>query len=377
MRSALSVSLCIAAAALCGFALAKPVPQPSSFVVPKPLSTHGQPLFERYVAGSNAGGIVHAASIVDTRAGRRAFWFAGSREGARDVALKTALFDGVRWSEPKTLTDARTTGRDLGRRIKTVGNSVAFRHPGGELWLVYVSVSFGGWAGSRLNLMRSSDEGATWSRPIRLRLSPLLNLSNLVKQPPVVYANGTVGLGVYHEFSRKFPELVLLDPSGAVIGKRRMGAADSGIQPAITVFAPDHALALMRKARRSTTGMRRTETRDAGWTWSPVEPAGLPNPGGAVAALALARNSALIAFNDSEQRESNLTLAESVDAGNSWQRRAIVATSPNDRAEVSYPYLIAGSDGIIDLVYTNTADATIRHVRFNRAWLETQRGGAR
>jgi len=341
------------------------------------VSAQGQPYFARYVAGFNAGGIVHAASIVETKAGRSAFWFAGSREGARDVALKTAVFDGVRWSDPKTLTDARTTGRDLGRRIKTVGNSVAFRHPGGELWLVYVSVSFGGWAGSRLNLMRSSDEGETWSRPIRLRLSPLLNLSNLVKQPPVVYADGTVGLGVYHEFSRKFPELVLLDRSGAVIGKRRMGSADSGIQPAITVFSPDHAVALMRKARRSTTGMRRTETRDSGWLWSAVTPSGLPNPGGAVATLALEQNTALVAFNDSEQRESDLTLAETVDAGSNWRRRAVVATSPNDKAEVSYPYLIAGSDGMIDLVYTNTADATIRHIRFNRAWLETQRGGAR
>lgn len=377
MRSALSTALCIGAAALSGLALARSPHHPAAFVVPAEVPSTGQPLFERHVVGANPGGTSHAASIVETKSGRRAFWFAGTREGARDVALMTASFDGTRWTLPVPATDAARTARDLGRRTKTVGNSVAFRHPNGELWLVYVSVSVGGWAGSRLNLMRSTDDGATWTTAERLRVAPFLNLSNLVKQPPVIYADGTIGLGVYHEFARKFPELVLLEPGGAVIGKRRMGAGDTGIQPAIAVLGPTEAIALMRKARRSITGMRRTDTADAGWTWSPVAAAGLPNPGGAVAARPLGQRALVAAFNDDEQSEKDITLATSADGGAIWQRRAVVAQTSAPRFEVSYPYLIAGSDGIIDLVYTHTEDATIRHVRFNRAWLEAQRRSGR
>lgn len=377
MRSALSSAYCLGAALLCGLALARPPAHPAAFVVPPPPPSSASPYFERHVVGRNASGIVHAASIVETKSGRRAFWFAGSREGARDVALMTASFDGTRWSAARATTDAATTARDLSRRTKTVGNSVAFRHPNGELWLVYVSVSVGGWAGSRLNLMRSADDGDTWTAAERLRVGPFLNLSNLVKQPPVAYTDGTVGLGVYHEFARKFPELVLLAPSGRVVGKRRMGAGDTGIQPAFAVLGPTEAVALLRKARRSITGMRRTTTADAGWTWAPVEAAGLPNPGGAVAARALGGRTLLAAFNDDEQRETDITLAISPDAGATWQRRAVIAKSTNGTSEVSYPYLVIGSDGVIDLVHTDTSDATIRHVRFNRAWLDAQAGSGR
>jgi len=49
---------------------------------------------------------VHAASLVELRDGRlRTVWFSGSREGAGDVVIRTAVMDAAsqRWSEEGTL----------------------------------------------------------------------------------------------------------------------------------------------------------------------------------------------------------------------------------------------------------------------------------
>ena len=51
---------------------------------------------------------VHAASLIALKDGAvRAFWFAGSREGAPDVVINTAVFDprASRWSAPTVVMD--------------------------------------------------------------------------------------------------------------------------------------------------------------------------------------------------------------------------------------------------------------------------------
>src|SRR5215471_2536051 len=108
----------------------------------------------------------HVASICELANGRlAAVWYAGSREGARDVAIYLAIRDpeSSSWSKPRPVVTRESAERDLQRRIKKVGNSVVFSDKAGRLWLVYVTVSMGGWSGSSLNVTRSSDEGVTWS----------------------------------------------------------------------------------------------------------------------------------------------------------------------------------------------------------------------
>ena len=52
------------------------------------------------------GQAVHAASIVELNDGRlRAVWFSGSREGAGDVSIRSAVMDAasLRWGEENLL----------------------------------------------------------------------------------------------------------------------------------------------------------------------------------------------------------------------------------------------------------------------------------
>jgi predicted neuraminidase len=115
-----------------------------------------------------------------------------------------SVFDGAVWTPPSDVTDRRKTGRDQQRLVHTVGNPVVFRHPDGEYWLIYVTVSVGGWSGSALNLMRSAD-GLIWGPSRRLVTSPFLNLSTLDKAPPLFRSDGLVALPAYHEMITTFP----------------------------------------------------------------------------------------------------------------------------------------------------------------------------
>src|SRR5690606_15349604 len=133
----------------------------------------------------------------------------------------------------------------LGRNIRKLGNPVIGTAPDGRLWLFYVSVSVGGWAGSAINFMTSDDEGKTWSQAKRLITSPFLNISTLVRGRPVFHSDGTIGLPVYHEFLGKFPEYLRIDQAGRVIDKTRMGYGRDSLQPSTVVLSETQAVSLL------------------------------------------------------------------------------------------------------------------------------------
>lgn len=90
---------------------------------------------------------VHAASLIALKDGAlRAFWFAGSREGAADVVINSAVFDPHTntWGEPTVVIDRMTAEKSLGRYIAKLGNPVPARAADGQLQLFFVTVSIGG-----------------------------------------------------------------------------------------------------------------------------------------------------------------------------------------------------------------------------------------
>ena len=124
---------------------------------------------------------VHGANVIGTQDGDLlATWFGGSREGGRDVVIWGANYSlALRsWSMPRRIIGPAETKVALGRYIKTVGNSVLVRGEHDELWLYYVTVSVGGWAGSSLNVILSRDEGKTWDAPRRLITSPFFQFQH-------------------------------------------------------------------------------------------------------------------------------------------------------------------------------------------------------
>ena len=358
----------------------------------------------------------HAASLVELDDGRiRAFWFAGSREGARDVEIRSAVFDPAKnlWSAEQSIADRTGTQRALLRYVKKLGNPVAQRAPDGTLWLFYVTVSLGGWAGSSITAIASMDDGETWSPARRLITSPFMNVSTLVKGTPFLYNDGTMGLPVYHEFIGKFGELLRIGNGGAVIDKQRLSSGRSSLQPVVLIKNPQQALALMRYSGVSPMRMIATATDDAGQHWSAPVKTALANPNAAIAGVALPDGRLLLVFNDTERERDALSLAVSADGGATWETvyqledqrghptepaRYVQAAADLAKAteasitdatayaksaqrikcvaqhcgfEFSYPYLIQTQSGDFHLVYTWNR-SFIKHVRFTRAWLDQQ-----
>jgi predicted neuraminidase len=142
------------------------------------------PAFRARFASSDMDDFVHSASITGLPGGDlMAVWFAGSREGAADVQIRAARFDAGsnQWGAERVLASRESTQRAVGKHIRKLGNPVISLAPDNRLWLFYVSVSIGGWAGSAVNAMVSDDLGQTWSAPRQLVTSPFLNISTLVR----------------------------------------------------------------------------------------------------------------------------------------------------------------------------------------------------
>jgi predicted neuraminidase len=319
---------------------------------------------------------VHGSNVVETLdGGLLATWFGGSREGGRDVVLWGANFspDKPGWSTPRRIVGPAETQAALGRYIKTVGNSVLVRGEQGGLWLYYVTVSVGGWAGSSLNAMHSHDDGKTWDAPRRLIATPFFNISTLNKSAAVQYSDGTIGLPVYHEFIGKFAELLHLDNSGKVLQKTRITKGRHSIQPLLLPLEPQHALALMRDTGPAPGHVLSSRSDDAGKHWSADEKLELPNPDSAVAGLRRPDGSLLLVFNDTEAGRNSLALAVSHDSGLHWHTVKHFEQGSDGKGEFSYPYLIRSSNGTMHLLYTWNRKR-IRHVAFNDNWVD---GGKR
>jgi predicted neuraminidase len=356
----------------------------------------------------------HAASLVELGDGRiRAFWFAGSNEGAQDVEIRSAVLDPAtnQWGAESSVANREGTQRGLLRYVKKLGNPVAQRAADGTLWLFYVTVSLGGWAGSSITAITSKDDGATWSPARRLITSPFINVSTLVKGTPYFYSDGSIGLPVYHEFLGKFGELLRISGSGEIIDKQRLSSGKSAIQPVMLIRSPQQAISVMRYTGAGSRRVVATATDDAGLHWSLPAKTALANPDAALSGAVLPDGRILLALNDIEAGRDTLSLVISNDGGTTWKTayqledqrgqpadpaRYMQTTGDLAKAtdagigdasayaksaqrnkcaaqscgyEFSYPYLIQARNDDFHLVYTWNR-SYIKYVRFTHAWLD-------
>lgn len=380
------------------------------------------PHFDSHFVSSSLDQYVHAASVTRLERGAlRAVWFGGTREGARDVKIYSALFDpgSNEWTANKVLVDRAMTEQAVGRTIRKLGNPVIGTAPDGRLWVFYVSVSVGGWAGSAINFMVSSDEGETWSQPKRLITTPFFNISTLVRGQPIFHRDGTIGLPVYHEFLGKFPEYLRLDQHGRVIDKTRMDYGRDSLQPSTVVLSETDAISLLRYAGDPPRRVLVSETSETGESWSQPRMAPIVNPNSGLTAVRYSDDEILIALNDLEQGRHRLTLYLADNDLRNWQRVKVLEQSPASTGKLvpediyrklvsidfarsdddahpdllsaylaeldermcdtggcefayAYPYLIKGASNRFDLIYTWNK-SMIKHVVFNKAWLEQYR----
>jgi len=320
---------------------------------------------------------VHAASLVTLKDGSvRAFWFAGSREGAPDVVINSAVFDPktASWSDPTVVIDRMGMEIGLSRYIAKLGNPVPARLADGRLQLFVVTVSIGGWAGSSITSLISDDEGKSWGRPQRLITSPLINLSTLVKSPALTFADGRLGLPAYHEWIGRFGELIRVEGSSA-IDKRRMSSGRDSIQPAIFIDDAQKASAFFRQTRASSQAKKIpvSITTNAGQSWQVADDLDIANPNSAIAALSLKNGTHIMVLNNIEAGRHRLVMVMNRSGSSEWTVVQVLEDDealPNEqRREFSYPFLLSADGGDAHLVYTWDRKK-IRHIYFPAAWLK-------
>ncbi|MQA56827.1 sialidase family protein [Pseudomonas piscis] len=381
-------------------------------------SDNAGPQYQSRFVSSELDDFVHSSSVTALPGGDlMAVWFAGSREGAADVQVRSARFDAKsgEWGAEQVLATRESTRSGTGRYIRKLGNPVIALAPDQRLWMFYVSVSVGGWATSAINAMVSDDLGRSWSAPRQLVTSPFFNVSTLVRAAPVFHADGAIGLPVYHEFMGKFAEYLYLSADGEVIDKIRISRGKHSLQPTIVPLDEWRAVAMLRYAGDTHHKVLASRTDDAGQTWSEPYPLQPSNPNSSLAAVGTDDQGLLVALNDLQDGRFKLSLY-GTDAGLSqWRPLVELDQSPDPlgqpfsheaykeiigegfRAssgarrlpleqrflsnldyrvckpqgcdfEYEYPYFSRGADGMYHLVYSWN-NTFIKHVSFNAAWL--------
>jgi len=293
----------------------------------------------------------HASTIVEVSPGRlAAAWFGGTREGAPDVGIWLSRHDGQRWSDALEVADGKQPD---GTRYPT-WNPVLFAPPKGPLVLFYkVGPSPSKWWGM---VKTSPDGGRTWGDATRLP-APLLGP---IKNKPVILESGSwlsasstegtpTGWRAHFEMSRDAGR------TWEFIGPVEKGAALEAIQGSV-LFHRDGRLQALLRTRNGV--LATTWSSDAGRTWSPLAPSGLPNPNSGTDAVTLKDGRHLLVYNHSAPPPETpakgvrypLNVAVSRD-GVQWKMAVTLEDQPM-RDGYAYPAVIQASDGLVHITYT-------------------------
>ncbi len=306
----------------------------------------------------------HASTIVALKNGElMAAWFGGTKERAPDVAIWGSRQVNGKWTAPVEL-----------EREKDVPswNPVLFHTRDGRLWLYYkVGPSPGEWAAGR---MYSDDEGKTWSKDERLPAG----LLGPIRAKPLVLEDGTIVSGTSFEAHETWAAWVerstdsgktwakigpitvsrdvdAAEPPAPDPPKNAPGwAADKGprkyvgiIQPTIISLGGKH-LRMYARSRTLASKIAVADSMDNGVTWTQARFLDLPNNNSGIDAVMLKDGRVVMIFNNTTVGRTPLNLAVSTDG----EHFRVFATLEDTVGQYSYPALIQGPDGNLEMTYT-------------------------
>jgi len=320
-------------------------------------------------AGSTLFGQCHAATLAALPdGGLLAAFFSGEREGAGDTAIWLAARRGGNWLAPRRLFAEPGLAH---------WNPVLHAE-GPRVWLFYkVGPDVHRWI---TRLAVSADGGASWSEP-----QPLVPGETAprgpVKNKLLVLADGTwlapgsvedsthwnafVDRSTDHGATWQRSDVPLPRPAvpaaateevwnglaqGALweTDPARTFAWDGVIQPSLWQSSPDRVHMLLRSTRGR---IYRSDSADAGRSWSPAFATRMPNNNSGLDLVRLIDGVLLLACNPvagNWASRSPLSLLSSSDNGETWTYQLDLETRAG---EFSYPAIIA-SEGGMHVAYT-------------------------
>jgi predicted neuraminidase len=324
----------------------------------------------------------HASTVVELKGGDvMAAWFAGTKEGAPDVAIYGARLHRGVWSAPVELARAQDVA---------CWNPVLFHTKDGRLWLYYkYGTSPGTWLGAR---KVSRDEGLTWSAEEQLPAGIL----GPIKDKPLVLGDGAIVSGSSREAGKwtawiersidggttwtKIGPITVpdsLDVPGAAAQEQPTpaGAADSGvptkiyppakstvgiIQPSVVQLEEQH-LRFYARSRTRSARIAVADSFDNGKTWTQAHFSNLPNPNSGIDAVRLKDGRIVLVFNNSYNKRTPLNLAVSADG----EHFRIFRTLEDGPGQYSYPAIVQAANGDLLITYSWRRE-TIKFIRVPR-----------
>ena len=286
----------------------------------------------------------HASTILETENGLLAAWFGGTREGAQDVCIYTARFDGEKWSAPQLVANGI---QNQGERFPC-WNPVLFQPKNGALFLFYkVGPSPSKWWGE---VKTSNDNGQNWSIARRLPSGIL----GPIKNKPLQLQDGTILSPtsdetdnlwrVHFEISHDNGQTWRATPP------QNDGKNISAIQPSILLH--DGALQAIGRTRQGH--IFEIWSHDRGASWDEMKLLDLPNNNSGTDAVTLADGRQLLVYNHvgltpgKSAPRTPLNVAISRD-GKKWESVLVLEDTPG---EYSYPAVIQAKDGTVHITYT-------------------------
>ena len=131
----------------------------------------------------------HGSTVAELPDGTvAAVWYHGEREKSRDTRIVRSLLapGDAEWTRPEVLYD------DPGR---AEGNPALWVADDGTLYIFFVTIFGQSWDESRVMMVTSGDNGASWSSPTILRSEYCW----MTRYPPVRLQNNDLILPLYNE----------------------------------------------------------------------------------------------------------------------------------------------------------------------------------
>ncbi len=301
---------------------------------------------------------VHCATLCQLPDGTLlAAWFGGTRELARDVVILGARL-GVgttEWSAPQVLV--AVPGHALGQ-------PVFLPLADGRLRLFCNVVPPGGrWTGAQPHFQDSADGGRTWGP-----LQALMDYPGLMFRSVALRLPGRLLLPAYDE--REWCSRMLISEDGGerwCLGEPIV-SSPGNIHACLVALDEGRVLSYLRTGGRGGF-LWRTESRDAGESWTPPQPTSVPNPNAGLDLIRLASGDLLLACNPVARGRTPLALLLA-SPDEDWGKPLALEEGAG---EYSYPTLLQARDGKIHMVYTWRRER-IQHLRFSETWLRRRLG---
>lgn len=207
----------------------------------------------------------------------------------------------------------------------------------------------------------------------------LARMGWMTRAHPVQLASGRILVPLYSDgFS--FSLVALSDDNGLTWRASTPITGGGNIQPTFAVRKDGAIVAYMRDNGPPPKRLHISTSRDNGESWSPAEDTAIPNSGTGVEVINLKDGRWLMINNDTEKGRHSLALTISDDEGKSWKwTRHIELDKRSEKAgSFHYPSILQAPDGTIHASYSvfenhipeGQPRKTIRHARFNLAWVE-------